>query len=328
MCLPRSLRRCWTLLKPGALGFALTGGTNAAEIVVDTDIDYSILNMIVGIVPSNLVRPFLEADTLQIMFLAVLIGISVGMIGEYSSVLGELFEACNSLFLTMTTLIAGLMPVAVFCTMALVLVDIGAQSLLAVLGYLGEILLTVMLMIGFYGLLVLVMARLDPITFFRKVRTGMINSFTLSSSSATIPTNLKICTDELGISPKLCNFSIPLGATVNMDGTCIYLATCAMFLARAYGVTVTGSMLVSMLMTIVLLSLGAPGVPGSGTICLGIVLQQIGVPIEALGLIMAITPILDRACTMNNVTGDMAGTLIVARSEGLMDVERYRKMRS
>ena len=147
----------------------------------------------------------------------------------------------------------------------------------------------------------------------------MLTSLALSSSSAAMPTNMNICTKKLGISPKLASFSIPLGATINMDGTSVFLIVFAMFLARMYGVDVTGSALMTMSVTVIMLSLGCPGVPGAGLVCLGIILENIGVPMEAVGLIMGITPLADMTSTMNNVTGDMAVSTIVARSEGLLD---------
>jgi Na+/H+-dicarboxylate symporter len=151
----------------------------------------------------------------------------------------------------------------------------------------------------------------------------MLTSFTLSSSSAAMPTNMKICKELFGISPKVCNFSIPLGATVNMDGTCIFLTITGLFLARAYGVTVPDSIMVPLAITIILLSLGCPGIPGASLVCLCVVLADLGVPIEAIGLIMGINPFLQMANTMSNTTGDVAASLIVARSEGLLDLETY-----
>ena len=176
-----------------------------------------------------------------------------------------------------------------------------------------------------YGLLILIFGRLNPLTFYRKNKEGMLTSMALSSSSAAMPTNLRICTEKLGISPKVCNFSIPLGATVNMDGSCIFLTIGTLFLAKGYGINVTLPMLLSLLLTIVLLSLGAPGVPGVGIVCLGIALQSIGVPIEAVGILIGIYPFFDMFTTMSNTTGDVAAALIVARNEGLVDLDVYKK---
>ena len=311
------------LLHPGRIGFALGMDTGGAGAGIETDVDTSLLHTIVNIIPSNLVRPFLEADTIQIIFLAVLIGVAVGMIGEYAPVLQEFFSACNSLFLTVTTMISRFIPLAVLCSVTLMLVQMEADSFVSILGMAGTYLLCIFCMLIVYGLLVWVLGRLDPLIFYRKNREGMITSFTLSSSSAAMPTNMRTCTDKLGVSPKVCSFSIPLGATVNMDGTCVILTVAGLFMARAYGVGVHGSMYFSLLLTIVLLSLGAPGVPGSGLVCLGVVLGGLGVPVEAIGLIIGIYPFIDMTNTISNTTGDVATAAIVASSEGLLDRDIY-----
>ena len=151
----------------------------------------------------------------------------------------------------------------------------------------------------------------------------MLTSFTLSSSSAALPTNLRVCTERMGISPKVCNFSIPLGATINMDGTSVFLAVIGLLLARAYGVEVPGSMMLSLAVTIALLSLGTPGVPGAALVGLGVVLRVLNVPVEAIGLIIAVEPLLGMFNTMSNTTGDVAAALIVAKSEKLVNEEVY-----
>ena len=306
------------LLSPGRFGAALAmQGGQAVDI--NTNVDTSLLNTIINIVPSNFIQPFLESDTLQLIFLAVVVGIAVGRIGEYTPVLSGIFEACNSLFLTVTSMIAKFIPAAVFCSISLMLVNLGGSSFLTMLGYFCTNVIEILIMMAIYGILVLVMARVNPAVFFRKIRQSMLTSFTLCSSSAAMPENLKTCTDKLGISPKVCNFSIPLGATINMDGTCISLVLTGLYLAKMYGVNVPGSALPALALTIILLSLGCPGVPGSGLVCLGIVLNQIGVPISAIGLVIAIDPVLDMFDTMSNTTGDIACATIVASKEGLLD---------
>ena len=180
-------------------------------------------------------------------------------------------------------------------------------------------------MIAVYGILIALFTRLNPFKFYSKARDGMLTSFSLCSSSAAVPTNMRVCIEKLGISPTVANFSIPLGATINMDGTCMLLTILGLFLARAYGVEVTTSNIMSAFITIILLSLGAPGVPGSAFVCIGIILQVLGVPVEALGLIIPIYPVFDMFDTMSNTTGDMAASLIVAKSENLLDLKVYNE---
>ncbi len=311
------------VISPGDWGMALEGGAKSVDLTIDTEADTSLLHTIVNIVPNNLVRPFLESDTLQIIFLAVLLGAAVGMIGNYSRVIRDLFEACNELFLTVTALIAKLIPLVVFCAMFIMIEQTGADSMRAMFSVMGTELLAFFSMMMIYGILILVVARLNPVKFFKKDWPGMLTSFSLSSSNAAMPTNIKICTDVLGISPKVCNFSIPLGATINMDGASAHFAIASMFLAKCYGVDVPESAIFSLVITIIMLSLGTPGVPGASLVCVGILLNQIGVPIEAIGLIMGVDSLLDMFRTASNTTGDVAVTLIVAKTEKLLDIEKY-----
>ncbi|MBR3391770.1 MAG: dicarboxylate/amino acid:cation symporter [Firmicutes bacterium] len=311
------------LLSPGEFGAALGGDIDVQSFSVDTDVDTSLLSMIINIVPSNFVRPFLESDTLQLIFLAILCGVAVGMIGEYTSVLKEFFDACNSLFLMITSIIAKLIPAAVFCSIVLMLVDMGGNSFVAVMGMVGTILVGLFLMMIAYGILVLVLGKLNPLVFYRKIREGMLTSFTLSSSSAAMPTNLRMCSEKLGISNKVCNFSIPLGATINMDGLCLTLIVIGLFLAKMYGVTVTGSMMLSLALTAFLLSVGCPGVAGAGLICVGLILVKLGVPVEAIGFVIAIFAPLDMFICMCNITGHISDSAITASKEGLIDKEVF-----
>ena len=317
----------FTLLHPGKLGFALSMNSVVGSISVDTDtdMDTSVLQAIIHIVPDNFIKPFLETNTAQLIFLAVLFGIAVGMIGKYSSILLDFFEAFNSLFSTITTILTRIIPIVVFCSVALMIAELGGSALLAVFTAAGTVILAIVCMLLVYGVLIAMLGHLNPITFFRKNREGMITSFSLSSSSAAMPTSMNICTDKLGVSPRVCNFSIPLGAAVNLDGACIMLTICGLFLARLYGVSVSGSALLPLAVTVVVTSMGASGFPGAELICLGVVLESLGVPIAAIGLIMGLNPFLDMFVAMSNTTGDITAAVLVAKSEGLLDLEKYNK---
>ena len=313
------------LFQPGERGFALSGNIEVSEVAVDTaKVETSLVDTIVNIVPSNFVRPFVDSNTLQLIFLAIVCGIAIGKIGEFSDVLRQLLEALYSMFMTMTNIFIKLLPLAVFASMTVMIVNTGGDSVFSILQAVGVFLLAIVIMLVIYGLLVLGLGRCNPVTFYRKNREGMLMSFMTSSSSASIPINLRVCTDKMGISPKVCNFSIPLGATVNMDGNCIYYAIMGLFLARAYAVDISPSMLFSFAVTIALLSLATPGVPGAGIIMLAMVLESIHVPVESIGLIMGVSTLLGMIQTMSNTTGDVATTLIVAKSEKLLDEEVYR----
>ena len=311
------------IVQPGEFGFALSSGTSTQTVNVDTSVDTSIMSTLLNIVPSNFLTPFLESDTLQLIFLAMLCGIAVGMVGKYSSMLKELFDALNTLFLTITTLITRFIPLAAFVSISLLVIRLGGNSLLSILSVTLTHTGAILCMMCIYGILILIIGRLNPLKFFKNDKEGIFTSLTLSSSSAAMPTNMRVCTEKLGVSPKVANFSIPLGATINMDGVCIYLTVIGLFLAKAYGITVDLPSLISLTFTIIMLSLGAPGVPGCAFICLSVVAESLNIPIEALSLIIAINPILDMTDTMSNTTGDMAAAVIVAKKEGLLDLEKY-----
>ena len=316
----------FAIFQPGSWGFVLRGELATTAVSLDvSDVDISLLNTIINIVPSNFVQPFVASDTLQLIFLAVICGVSLGKIKDYSEVLQELFEALYSLFMTMTNIFIKVMPLAIFASMAIMIVDIGAQSLIYILQVMGLFILAIVAMLCIYGVLVMLLGKSNPITFFRNVKESMLTSFILSSSSAAMPTTLRTCTDKLGISPKICNFSIPLGATVNMDGNCIFYAIMGLFLARAYGVAVPMSSMFSFSVTIMLLSFATPGVPGAGIIMLATVLKSISVPVEAIGLLMGMFSLMGMIQTMCNTTGDVAISLIVAKTENLLDQDLYNR---
>ena len=144
----------------------------------------------------------------------------------------------------------------------------------------------------------------------------------MASSNASIPVNMEAC-DKMGIAQKIYSLSIPLGATVNMDGTCVYMGVFALALAKTYGVPVTGASITAMIISIIVLSVGAPGIPGSGLICLSVLLAGLGVPTEAVGLIMGIDSLVGMFRCMSNCTGDVAMSVVVARQEGDLDMEKY-----
>ena len=172
----------------------------------------------------------------------------------------------------------------------------------------------------------LIIGRLNPIPFVRKYASTMLQVFSMASSNASIPVNMEACDKKLGISRKVYSLSIPLGATVNMDGTCVHLAVFSLALAKVYGVEISGAAILSLVVVIIVLSMGAPGIPGSGLICLSVLLTQMGVPVEAIGLVMGIDSLMGMFRCMSNCLGDVAATAVVARSEGLMDTQKYYDM--
>lgn len=313
------------IIKPGNPGL-ITGAVSTFDATAAEGVNVDIVQTIVGIVPSNIVKPFLDADMLQIIFIAVLCGVSMGMIGEYSKPLRTIVEACNTLFLKITTLIVSLIPLAVFCSIGSLFLKTDMSTMIMIAEYFGAYVSGLLGIIVIYLILVLTAGRLNPVIFIKKFIPTFFINLGLGSSNASMPYNMQFCTNKLGISRKVSSFAIPFGATVNMDGSCVYLALTTLFLARVYGVDIPTSVLGGLCFSIFILSMGAPGIPGSGLICLYMLIVQVGVPVEAVGLIMGIDPILGMMRAASNSAGDVAVSTIVARSEGLLDIEVYNKL--
>lgn len=310
------------LLQPGNPELASKLAADAST-VVSSDVSISIKDTIVGIVPSNFVKPFLESNMMQLIFMAVLIGIAVGKIGEYSQLLKDIFEACNSLFLKITVILVQFIPIATFCSILSVILKTGPDVLLSMLAMLGTFAVGILAMMCVYCLLMIVIGRLNPVPFLKKYSPTMLQVFGMASSNAAIIVNMDACEHKLGIPKKIYSLSIPLGATVNMDGTCVYLVIFGLALARVFGVEISGGTLLSMFISVLVLSVGAPGVPGAGLVCLSVLLTQLNVPIAGIGLVMGLDSLLGMLRAMSNSLGDVAASLIVAKSEKILDEEKY-----
>ena len=288
--------------------------------IASSDVSISIKDTIVNIIPSNFVKPFLESNMLQLIFLAILIGIALGKIGDYSKILKDIFEACNSLFLKITVILVQFIPLATFASVLTVILKTGPDVLLSMLAMLGTFTVGIIVMLGIYCLLILLIGHLTPVPFIKKYSPTMLQVFGLASSNAAIIVNMDACEHKLGIPKKIYSLSIPLGATVNMDGTCVYLVIFGMTLARIFGVEISGGMLLSMFFSVLVLSVGAPG---AGLVCLSVLLTQMQVPLAGIGLVMGMDSLLGMMRAMSNSLGDVAASLIVARSEKILGMEKY-----
>ncbi|MBR6468850.1 MAG: cation:dicarboxylase symporter family transporter [Lachnospiraceae bacterium] len=295
--------------------------SSAAELASKT-MDVSIKDMIVSIVPDDFVEPFVVSNMLELIFLAVVCGIAAGLIGRYSETVKDIFEAFNALFLKITTMIIHFMPVAVFCSICSMMMDTGIKTVISILGIFGTFLFGLVCMIIVYSLILAFVGKINPLPFIKSYFPSMVQVFSMASSNASIPINMEAC-DRLGIPKKIYSLSIPLGATINMDGTCVHLAVFSLALARMYGVEITRASIMAIVITIIVLSIGAPGIPGAGLICLSVLLTQIGVPAEAIGLVMGIDSLIGMFRCMSNCTGDVAASVLVAKLEGSLDKDKY-----
>ncbi|MCR5128573.1 MAG: dicarboxylate/amino acid:cation symporter, partial [Lachnospiraceae bacterium] len=274
------------------------------------------------IVPDNFFGAFVNSSTLQLIFLGILIGGVVPHMGEKAEKVASFLSAANDLFLKVATTITKILPIAVFAFIGSMVLTMDVQVIRTLLSLFICILVGLLLMTAFYFTVVLVMTRSNPVDFARKVMPAWLNAFALSSSSASMPFTMNTCEKKLGISPKLFSFSIPLGATINMDGFVIVLTIAFLFLAKVFGVELHGGDIGTLMLTIILLSFGAPGMPGVGTVCMSVLLLQFHIPMEALTVFIGIDALTDPLGTANNVLGDIVGTYCIGKTSGLMADEK------
>ncbi len=300
----------------------------SAEAAADTlakgeSVNISIKDTLVGIVPSDIITPFQKSEMLQIIFIALLLGLAAAVLSRNFPIVREILSAFYEVFSKITTVLVGFIPLVVFCSMAKMMIAMDLKELASVILWVPVIYFGDIVMIIIYLLLLLILGGLNPFTFLSKYYPAMTAAFTFASSNAALPTSIKQC-DEMGVSPKVYSFSLPLGATINMDGSCIALIISALFFAKIFNIEVTSSVFLSLFISIIVLSLGSPGVPGGNLVCIALLVPQIGIPAESISLIMGLYPIMGMMQTCANVTGDAVVTTIVAKHEKLMDMEKYR----
>lgn len=310
-----------TLLRPGAQVLLDT----AQATYTAQPMEVSLTDTLVSIIPSNLLTPFTEANMTQIIFLSVLLGASAGLMEQRSGIscFHRGLTLLNQLFLTVSGLILRLIPLGTFCAVALLVVDMDGGMLSGLLSFIGTVFLGTGVMMCLYGLLFFSATRLSPLRLLKKCLPNLTSFALLCSTSAVMPQTLKTCTEELGIDPEISSFSMPLGSTINMDGACIYLTVAALFLAQLYHVSVTPGMLIQLALTTLLLSVGAPPIPGSGFICLSVLVLQLGLPVDGIGFLLGIDQLMSMCRTVTNGSGDIVGTAIVAFTEKRMNTDVF-----
>ena len=306
------------LLQPGAgidLGTAVAMEAKEAPSFVQT-----LLNM----VPRNPVDAMAKGAVLQIIVFAILLGIAINVAGEKGKPLANLMESLAETMYRLTDIVIAFAPYGVFGLMAWVAGKFGLDALLPlskiIIGvYLG-CLIHATVTLG--GVLTFI-ARLNPIRFFKGIISAQAVAFTTTSSSGTLPVTMECVQENLGVSRPISSFVLPLGATINMDGTALYQGVAALFIAQAYSIDLTTGNYVTIILTSTLASIGSAGVPGAGLIMLTLVLTSVGLPLEGIALVAGIDRILDMARTTINVTGDSMVSVLMAKSEGELDEDIY-----
>ena len=273
------------------------------------------MDTLVNIFPSNIIQPMAEATMLQVIVIALFFGFGIILAGEKAAPLASVVTSLADVSMVVMELILKLSPIGVFCLITPVVAENGS----AVLGSLAMVLLAayicyVIHMAVVYSLSVKTLAKISPIAFFKGMAPAMAMAFSSASSVGTLPLNLE-CTEKLGAKRDIASFVLPLGATINMDGTAIYQGVCSVFIASCFGVDLTVPQMLTIVLTATLASIGTAGVPGSGMIMLAMVLQSVGLPVEGIALVVGVDRICDRGRTTVNITGDAACTLAVSRME-------------
>ncbi len=280
--------------------------------------------VLIDIVPSNIIDAMAEGKMLQIIFFAILLGISILMTGEKAKPLVSGIEIFNEVMMNMVNIIMAIAPYAVFALIAKAIATLGLDLLMNLAGYV--VVLIVALMVHLFGTLMGILklfTGLNIRTMLKKLRDVQIFAFSTSSSNATIPVTLRTVTERLGVDNSVASFTVPFGATINMDGTAIMQGVATVFIANAYGVDLGLGGYLTVIMMSVLASIGTAGVPGVGLIMLSMVFTQVGLPVEGIGLILGVDRLLDMIRTAVNVSGDATVSVIVAKSEKKFDPEIY-----
>ncbi|GGI84642.1 sodium:dicarboxylate symporter [Shewanella hanedai] len=276
----------------------------------------SLSEVLINIVPTNPLQAMSEGNMLQIILFAVIFGFAISHIGERGKRVAALFNDLNEVIMRVVTLIMQLAPYGVFALMAKLALTLGLETFSSVVKYFFVV-LGVLLIHGFivYPSLLKIFTGLNPFTFIRKMRDVQLFAFSTASSNATLPVTIEAAEHRLGVDNKVASFTLPLGATINMDGTAIMQGVATVFIAQVYGVDLTITDYTMVVVTATLASIGTAGVPGVGLIMLAMVLNQVGLPVEGIALIIGVDRLLDMVRTAVNVTGDTVATVIIAKSE-------------
>ena len=309
-----------SLINPGLGMHETVSDTSAA--VETTTINFA--DTLLNIIPKNIFNSLANGDMLPVIVFALFIGILLASMGNRVSTVANFFSQFNDIMMEMTTAVMKVAPVGVFCLIAKTFAGIGFDAFVPMLKYMGSVILALALQcFVVYQVLLFLFTRLNPFRFIRKFFPVMTFAFSTSTSNATIPLSIDTLFKKIGVSKRISSFTIPLGATINMDGTSIMQGVAVIFIAQAYGIDLTPSALATVVATATVASIGTAGVPSVGLVTLSMVLTSVGLPTEGIALIMGIDRILDMLRTAVNITGDAVCTTIIARQQGAFKKEVF-----
>ena len=306
------------IIEPG-IGLNMTGLADPSNVTTNVTVTNTILDMI----PDNPLNSLANGDMLPLIIFGVVVGFILAKLKEETATINKLFTEGNTVMMEMTNIVMKFAPIGVFCLIAKTFATLGMDGLMPLSKYVACVLLALAVQAFIvYPTLLVIFTRLNPIKFFKKFFSVMLFAFSSSSSNATIPLNLEKLS-EMGVSKEVSSFTIPLGATINMDGTAIMQGVVVMFAAQAYGIDLGLSALITVIFTAVMASIGTAGVPSVGLVTLNMVFASVGLPTDAIGLIMGIDHILDMIRSAVNVTGDAICTIIVSFKNKSVDLDAF-----
>ena len=286
----------------------------------------SLVDTLLNIIPKNPVQSMANGDMLPIIVFALFVGIMLAKLGTRGSVVANFFSQFNDVMMEMTMAIMKIAPIGVFCLIARTFATVGFSAFAPMLKYMGNVTLALAIQcLVVYQILLFVFTRLNPFKFIKKFLPVMGFAFSTATSNATIPMSIDTLSKKMGVSKQISSFTIPLGATIYMDGTSIMQGVAVVFIAQAYGIPLTMGNLATVVVTATLASIGTAGVPSVGLVTLAMVLNSVGLPTEGIALIMGIDRILDMIRTAVNITGDAVCTTIVCHQEGSLNREVFNK---
>ena len=296
-----------------------------AEISATTT-ETNLVDTILNIIPKNPIESMANGDMLPIIVFALFVGIMLAKLGSRASTVANFFSEFNDVMMEMTMAIMKVAPVGVFCLIARTFANLGFTAFLPMLKYMGSVTTALVIQcLVVYQILLFVFTRLNPLKFIKKFAPVMGFAFSTATSNATIPMSIDTLHKKMGVSKQISSFTIPLGATVNMDGTSIMQGVAVVFIAQVYGINLSPADLATVVVTATLASIGTAGIPSVGLVTLSMVLTSVGLPVEGVALIMGIDRILDMMRTAVNITGDAVCTTIVAHQEKLLKREVFNK---
>lgn len=301
-----------------------------AGITLETEATYaakeapSLAQVIINMMPTNPINAMAEGNMLQIIVFALLFGIAMAMSGKPGERLADIFNDLNDVIMKLVTILMNLAPIGVFALMARLFATIGFDTILSLIKYF----ILVLVVLGIhafvsYPIILKFLSGLNPRMLLSKMKETALFAFSTSSSSATLPVTIETARKRLGVHNSVASFTVPLGSTINMDGTAIMQGVATVFIAQVYGVDLSIADYLMVILTATLASIGTAGVPGVGLIMLAMVLQQVNLPVEGIALIIGVDRLLDMTRTAVNVTGDCAVACIVAKSENKLDENIY-----